>query len=78
MEPQLKALRGRAAGEITREERLDLELALGMAAVRDGAYRRELLEVRSGVAALDDPGCPRAAELGVEVARLGHLFALHP
>jgi len=38
------------AGEITREERLDLELELGMAAVRDGAYRRELLEVRSGVA----------------------------
>jgi len=27
------------------------ELELGMAAVRDGAYRRELLEVRSGVAA---------------------------
>jgi RND family efflux transporter MFP subunit len=39
------------AGEITREERLDRELELGMAAVRDGAYRRELLEVRSGVAA---------------------------
>lgn len=39
------------AGEISREERLDLELELGMEAVRDGAYRRELLEVRSGVAA---------------------------
>jgi RND family efflux transporter MFP subunit len=39
------------AGEISREQRLDLELELGMAAVRDGAYRRELLEVRSGVAA---------------------------
>jgi RND family efflux transporter MFP subunit len=39
------------AGEISRQERLDLELELGMEAVRDGAYRRELLEVRSGIAA---------------------------
>jgi RND family efflux transporter MFP subunit len=38
-------------GSITREERLDRELELGMDAVRDGAYRRELLEVRSGLAA---------------------------
>ena len=38
-------------GTITREERLDRELELGMAAVREGAYRRELLEVRSGLAA---------------------------
>jgi HlyD family secretion protein len=37
-------------GLITREERLDRELDLGMEAVRDGAYRRELLEVRSGLA----------------------------
>lgn len=36
-------------GTITREERLDRELELGMEAVRDGAYRRELLEVRSGL-----------------------------
>jgi RND family efflux transporter MFP subunit len=38
-------------GTITRDERLDRELELGMEAVRDGAYRRELLEVRSGLAA---------------------------
>lgn len=38
------------AGTITRRDRLDQELDLGMAAVRDGAYRRELLEVRSGLA----------------------------
>jgi RND family efflux transporter MFP subunit len=36
-------------GTITREERLDRELDLGMEAVRNGAYRRELLEVRSGL-----------------------------
>jgi RND family efflux transporter MFP subunit len=39
------------AGEITHDERLDRELRLGMEAVRDGAYRRELMEVRSGLAA---------------------------
>ena len=38
-------------GVITHRERLDRELELGMDAVRDGAYRRELLEVRSGLAA---------------------------
>ncbi len=37
-------------GVITREERLDRELDLGMRAVRDGAYRRELIEGRSGLA----------------------------
>ncbi len=37
-------------GEISRRERLDRELELGMTAVRHGAYRRELLEVRSGLA----------------------------
>jgi RND family efflux transporter MFP subunit len=37
-------------GEITREERRERELELGVAAVKDGAYRRELLEVRSGLA----------------------------
>jgi RND family efflux transporter MFP subunit len=36
-------------GAITREQRLDRELELGMEAVRNGAYRRELLEVRSGL-----------------------------
>jgi RND family efflux transporter MFP subunit len=38
-------------GVISRRERLDRELELGMDAVREGAYRRELLEVRSGLAA---------------------------
>jgi RND family efflux transporter MFP subunit len=37
-------------GVISRRERLDRELKLGMDAVREGAYRRELLEVRSGLA----------------------------
>jgi RND family efflux transporter MFP subunit len=36
-------------GEITRDERMDRELELGMAAVREGAYRRELMELRSGL-----------------------------
>jgi RND family efflux transporter MFP subunit len=36
-------------GGVTRRERLDRELELGMEAVRNGAYRRELLEVRSGL-----------------------------
>jgi membrane fusion protein (multidrug efflux system) len=53
------------AGEITREQRLDLELELGMDAVRDGAYRRELLEVRSGVAAAR----AEAARLQIELER---------
>jgi len=53
------------ASEITREERLDLELELGMAAVRDGAYRRELMEVRSGVAAARAD----AARLRIELER---------
>jgi len=53
------------AGEITRDERLDLELELGMGAVRDGAYRRELLEVRSGVAAARAD----AARLRIELER---------
>jgi RND family efflux transporter MFP subunit len=37
------------AGKITRQERLDREMALGVNAVKDGSYRRELLEVRSGL-----------------------------
>jgi RND family efflux transporter MFP subunit len=53
------------AGEISREERLDLELELGMEAVREGAYRRELLEVRSGVAAARAD----AARLRIELER---------
>jgi len=40
-----------AEGTITREERRQRELQLGVDAVKDGAYRRELLEVRSGLAA---------------------------
>ena len=52
-------------GEITREERLDRELELGMEAVRDGAYRRELLEVRSGVATARAD----AARLKIELER---------
>ncbi len=36
-------------GVVTRRQRLDRELELGMEAVRNGAYRRELLEVRSGL-----------------------------
>ncbi|MCG8461143.1 MAG: biotin/lipoyl-binding protein, partial [Holophagales bacterium] len=39
------------AGEISRRERLDRELEIGMDAVRAGAYRRELMEVRSGLSA---------------------------
>lgn len=39
------------AGEISRRERLDRELVIGMEAVRAGAYRSELMEVRSGLAA---------------------------
>lgn len=38
-------------GELSRDERLDRELEVGMVAVRKGAYRREMIEVRSGVAA---------------------------
>lgn len=38
-------------GEITREERRAREMDLGVSAVREGAFRRELLEVRSGLAA---------------------------
>ena len=40
-----------AEGTISRRERLDRELEIGMEAVRAGAYRRELMEVRSGLAA---------------------------
>jgi len=39
-----------ARGEITRDERLDREIALGMAAVGEGGFRRELVEARSGLA----------------------------
>ena len=43
-------VRREKSGEISRRERLDRQLELGMTAVRHGAYRRELLEVRSGLA----------------------------
>jgi RND family efflux transporter MFP subunit len=46
---ELEAMQRR--GEISREERRAREMDLGVAAVRDGAFRRELLEVRSGLAA---------------------------
>ncbi len=52
-------------GEISRRERLDRELELGMTAVRDGAYRRELLEVRSGLA----KARADAARLEIELER---------
>ena len=39
-----------ARGEITRTERLDREIALGMEAVGEGGFRRELVEARSGLA----------------------------
>lgn len=38
-----------ARGEITREERLDREIELGMKAVGQGGFRRELVEARSGM-----------------------------
>ncbi len=38
-----------AKGEITREERLDREIQLGMKAVGQGGFRRELVEARSGM-----------------------------
>ncbi len=64
-EQRVELERRQRAGEISREQRLDLELELGMAAVRDGAYRRELLEVRSGVAAARAD----AARLRIELER---------
>ena len=48
-------------GEITRDEQRAREMELGIAAVKDGAYRRELLEVRSGLASA------RAAEARAEL-----------
>ncbi len=53
------------AGELSREQRLDRELQLGMTAVRNGAYRRELVEVRSGLAAARMD----AARLEIELER---------
>lgn len=52
VEEQLAELeRLERAGTITREERRDRELEIGVEAVKQGSYRRELLEVRSGLAA---------------------------
>jgi len=39
-----------ARGEITRAERLDREIELGIQAVGEGGFRRELIEARSGMA----------------------------
>lgn len=44
---ELKAAESR--GEITRDERRARELDLGVSAMRDGAYRRELIEARTGL-----------------------------
>ncbi len=60
-------------GLITREERRDQELELGMDAVRDGAYRRELLEVRSGLAAAR--GDATRARLDIERTQLEAPFS---
>lgn len=54
-----------AEGTISRRERLDRELEIGMEAVRAGAYRRELMEVRSGLAAARAD----AARLEIELER---------
>jgi RND family efflux transporter MFP subunit len=59
---ELDALERRS--EITREERRAREMDLGVAAVRDGAFRRELLEVRSGLAA--SRAAQQRAELNLE------------
>jgi RND family efflux transporter MFP subunit len=48
-EKRAELARMEQAGEISREERRDRELELGMEAVREGAYRRELMELRSGL-----------------------------
>ncbi len=48
-------------GTITQEERRTREIELGVEAVKEGAYRRELLEVRSGLASA------RAAEQRAEL-----------
>jgi RND family efflux transporter MFP subunit len=48
-------------GKITQEERRTREIELGVEAVKEGAYRRELLEVRSGLASA------RAAEQRAEL-----------
>ena len=50
-EQRAELARDERAGRLTRDQRLDRELELGMEAVRKGAYRRELLEVRSGLSA---------------------------
>ncbi len=44
---ELKAME--VAGKITRQERYERELELGIQAVKDGSYRRDVLEVRSGL-----------------------------
>lgn len=56
---ELEAMERR--GEITKDERRAREMELGVNAVKDGAYRRELLEVRSGLATA------RAAEARAEL-----------
>ena len=60
-------------GEITRDEHRAREMDLGIAAVRDGAFRRELLEVRSGLAA--SRAAQQRAELNLERTILRAPFA---
>jgi RND family efflux transporter MFP subunit len=51
LEQQLAELEQRELrGEITREERRAREIELGVQAIREGGYRRELIEARSGLA----------------------------
>lgn len=55
-------------GEITTEERRAREIELGIAAVKDGAYRRELLEVRTGLT--DARSAEQRARLNLERTEL--------
>lgn len=55
-------------GEITTEERRAREIELGVAAVKDGAYRRELLEVRTGLT--DARSAEQRARLNLERTEL--------
>jgi RND family efflux transporter MFP subunit len=50
LDEQLEELRSlEAQGKITRKEREDREVELGVNAIKNGKYRREILEVRTGL-----------------------------
>lgn len=68
---ELEAMERR--GEISRDERRAREMDLGIEAVREGAFRRELLEVRSGLAA--SRAAEQRAELNLERTVLRAPFA---